>query len=73
MFILLAEETDRIAALTLYMLQRAIDDNRNWRGQGIMLRSAVNIFARLVVSEQCLSRNSKHASQSLRFPTATSG
>ena len=55
MFIPMAEETDRIADLTLYVLQRTIDDNRAWRRQGVDLRSAVNISARLVTSASFLS------------------
>lgn len=55
LFIPMAEETDRINSLTLFVLQRTIDDNLSWRAKGLQVRSAVNISARLVVSAAFLS------------------
>ncbi len=55
LFIPLAEESDRITDLTLYVLQRTIDDNIAWRASGMEIRSAVNISARLVASASFLS------------------
>ncbi len=55
LFIPLAEESDRIIDLTLYVLQRTIDDNAAWRARGLDIRSAVNISARLVVSAPFLA------------------
>lgn len=49
-FIPMAERSDRIHDLTLYVLARAIEDIDRWRAQGLDLRVAVNISARLVAS-----------------------
>ncbi|MEP2726668.1 EAL domain-containing protein [Roseibium sp.] len=49
-FIPLAEESNRIGDLTLFVLQRAIDDLSEWCGHGVMIRTAVNISARLISS-----------------------
>jgi EAL domain-containing protein (putative c-di-GMP-specific phosphodiesterase class I)/CHASE2 domain-containing sensor protein len=48
LFIPLAEQTDRIAPLTLYVLERVIADLAGWRAGGAMLTAAVNISAKLV-------------------------
>lgn len=55
LFIPLAEGSDRIAGLTLYVLQRAIDDLRVWCADGHVVSAAVNISARLVASEAFIS------------------
>ena len=55
LFIPLAEETDRITDLTLFVMQRTIDDLRNWCAQGLVVNAAVNISARLVTSESFIA------------------
>lgn len=47
-FIPLAEQNDRIADLTLYVLHQTIEDVRTWGRQGLSLDAAINISARLV-------------------------
>ncbi|MGB7406942.1 MAG: EAL domain-containing protein [Pontixanthobacter sp.] len=49
-FIPLAEQSDRIADLTLYVLKQTIEDLKAWCAQGLTLKAAVNISARLVSS-----------------------
>ena len=49
-FIPLAEQSDRIADLTLYVLAQAIDDLKTWCAQDLTLKAAINISARLVSS-----------------------
>jgi EAL domain-containing protein (putative c-di-GMP-specific phosphodiesterase class I)/GGDEF domain-containing protein len=51
LFIPLAEESDRITDLTLYVLRRTIRDLRHWSSQGLVVNAAVNISARLVASD----------------------
>jgi EAL domain-containing protein (putative c-di-GMP-specific phosphodiesterase class I)/CHASE2 domain-containing sensor protein len=48
LFIPLAEEADRIAPLTLFVLGRVIDDLAAWRQAGIDLAAAVNLSAMLI-------------------------
>lgn len=48
LFIPLAEQSDRIAPLTLFVLQRAMDDLAGWRSRGIDLAVAVNLSAVLL-------------------------
>lgn len=48
LFIPLAEQADRIAPLTLCVLDRVIEDLASWRAQGLDLTVAVNMSARLV-------------------------
>jgi EAL domain-containing protein (putative c-di-GMP-specific phosphodiesterase class I) len=54
-FIPLAEQSDRIAGLTLYVLRTAIADLRDWCERGLVLKTAVNISARLISSPQFVS------------------
>lgn len=49
-FIPLAEESNRIGELTLFVLQRAIEDLLDWCARGVVIRTAVNISARLISS-----------------------
>ncbi|MGB3738793.1 MAG: EAL domain-containing protein [Pontixanthobacter sp.] len=49
-FIPLAEQSDRIADLTLYVLEQAIEDLKAWCAQDLTLKAAINISARLVSS-----------------------
>ena len=50
LFIPLAEQSDRIRPLTLFMLERVMRDLARWRTQGIELTAAVNISAKLVAA-----------------------
>ena len=50
-FIGLAEQTDRIQDLTLYVLDRLLADVRHWRDRGHDIRAAINISARLISSK----------------------
>lgn len=54
-FIPLAEETDRIEPLTLFVLNRTISDLNAWCKQGIVVSAAVNISAKLISSERFVS------------------
>lgn len=49
-FIPLAEQNDRIADLTMYVLERTIADLGEWHSRGLVIKAAVNISARLVTS-----------------------
>lgn len=51
-FIPLAEEMDRIAGLTLFVLNRAISDLLAWRERGIIMQVAVNISASVISSPE---------------------
>ncbi len=48
LFIPMAEQTDRIEALTLYVLDRVIEDLAAWRAIGHAVDAAVNISAKLL-------------------------
>ena len=50
-FIGLAEQTDRIQDLTLYVLDRLLADVSQWRDSGYDIRAAINISARLIASK----------------------
>ena len=47
-FIPLAEQTDRIGPLTLFVFERALRDVASWQAQGHCLTAAVNISAKLL-------------------------
>ncbi|WP_445193104.1 putative bifunctional diguanylate cyclase/phosphodiesterase [Sphingomonas sp. Tas61C01] len=49
-FIPLAEQTGRVAPLTLFVLARVIEDLAHWRSIGLDLTAAVNISAKLVTA-----------------------
>ena len=51
-FIPLAEQTDRIAPLTLFVLERALGDIAAWQAQGHFLTVAVNISAKLLARRE---------------------
>lgn len=51
-FIPLAEETNRIEALTLFVLHQTIMDLRKWRDDDVIVSAAVNISATLISSEK---------------------
>ncbi len=50
LFIPLAEQTDRIAPLTLYVVERVLADIATWRVLGHDLAAAINISAKLLSS-----------------------
>ena len=47
-FIPLAEQSDRIAPLTLFIIARVIADVAHWRTQGLRLTAAINLSATLI-------------------------
>ena len=51
LFIPLAEETNRIEALTLFVLRKTIEDLTVWKADGVDISAAVNISANLISSE----------------------
>ena len=51
-FIPLAEESNRVGELTLFVLRRAIGDLGEWGARGVSIRTAVNISARLISSPE---------------------
>lgn len=55
-FIPLAEESNRIGEMTLFVLQRALDDLSQWCARGVVIRTAVNISARLIASAQFIGQ-----------------
>ena len=50
-FIPLAEKSDHIADMTLFVLQRTLRDLAQWRSAGLEVKGAVNISARLLASQ----------------------
>ena len=55
LFIPMAEESDRITDLTLFVLRQTIEDLGNWCAQGLVISAAVNISARLIASPSFIS------------------
>ena len=55
LFIPMAEESDRITDLTLFVLRRTIEDLGKWCAQGLVISAAVNISARLITSPSFIS------------------
>lgn len=55
LFIPLAEESDRVADLTLFVLRRTIENLEDWCERGLIVSAAVNISARLVTSDDFLA------------------
>lgn len=55
LFIPLAERNDRIAGLTLHVLDRTIADLRSWRAQGHLITGAINISAKLLNSAEFIA------------------
>ncbi len=51
LFIGLAEQTDRIAPLTLHVIELVLGDLAHWHRQGIGITAAVNISAKLLTSD----------------------
>jgi len=56
LFIPLAEETNRIEALTLFVLRRTIRDLKIWAENEIEISAAVNISANLISSDSFVSK-----------------
>lgn len=54
-FIPLAEESNRIEPLTLYVLRKTIEDLRDWCEKGAIISAAVNISAKLISSDSFMS------------------
>jgi EAL domain-containing protein (putative c-di-GMP-specific phosphodiesterase class I)/CHASE2 domain-containing sensor protein len=48
LFIPLAEQADRIAPLTLFVLDRVVQDIAAWDREGLLLSAAINVSARLL-------------------------
>ncbi|MEM1051847.1 MAG: EAL domain-containing protein [Pseudomonadota bacterium] len=55
LFIPLAEETNRIDRMTLFVLRRTITDLLEWSRNGVDMSAAVNISANLITSERFAS------------------
>ncbi|HIA55448.1 MAG TPA: EAL domain-containing protein [Candidatus Melainabacteria bacterium] len=56
LFIPMAEDANRICDLTLYVLQRTIDDLAAWCQHGLVVSAAVNISAKLVYSNEFIDK-----------------
>ncbi|MEX0342679.1 MAG: EAL domain-containing protein [Erythrobacter sp.] len=54
-FIPLAEETNRIDRLTLFVLEQTISDLSDWSRRGIVISAAINISANLITTESFVS------------------
>src|SRR5690606_5036730 len=54
-FIPLAERNDRIAPLTLHVLERTIADQHAWKAAGHPITAAVNVSAKLLDSEEFIA------------------
>lgn len=67
LFIPLAEETNRIDRMTLFVLRRTIRDLLEWSQNGIVVSAAVNISANLITSERFVS-TVERVLQSMRVP-----
>lgn len=66
-FIPLAEQADRIADLTLFVLERTMADLAHWCASGVVLKAAVNISARLIVSPDFIA-SAEHMIEQSRIP-----
>lgn len=67
LFIPLAEETNRIDRMTLFVLKRTITDLLEWCRGDIIVSAAVNISANLITSERFVSAV-EHVLQETRVP-----
>ncbi|WP_260598876.1 putative bifunctional diguanylate cyclase/phosphodiesterase [Sphingomonas endolithica] len=70
LFIPLAEQTDRIAPLTIYVLKRVLADLQVWRGRGHNVAAAINISAKLL-SSQSFNAEIERALASFDAPTTS--
>jgi EAL domain-containing protein (putative c-di-GMP-specific phosphodiesterase class I) len=73
-----AERNDRIAGMTLYVLERTIGDLQSWQAQGHQMSAAVNLSAKLLNSAgfladlRCLIETSGIAPKVLTFEVTES-
>ncbi|UZK67752.1 putative bifunctional diguanylate cyclase/phosphodiesterase [Sphingomonas sp. M1-B02] len=56
LFIPLAERNDRIAGLTLHVLQQTISDLQLWKSSGHSITGAVNLSAKLLISAEFIEK-----------------
>jgi diguanylate cyclase len=68
LFIPLAERNDRIAGLTLHVLQQTIRDLEEWRRQGHEVSGAVNLSAKLLGSPSFIAELGRHVTDSTLPP-----
>jgi len=55
-FVPLAELSDVIRPLTMWVLEESLRQQRDWRGRGHAVSIAVNLSARLLMDESCATR-----------------
>lgn len=67
LFIPLAEETNRIDRMTLFVLKRTIADLLEWCRNDVVVSAAVNISANLITSESFVAA-AEHILQEMRVP-----
>jgi len=67
LFIPLAEETNRIDRMTLFVLRRTITDLLKWCESDVVVSAAVNISANLITSERFVSA-AERVLQEMRVP-----
>jgi EAL domain-containing protein (putative c-di-GMP-specific phosphodiesterase class I)/CHASE2 domain-containing sensor protein len=67
-FIPLAESSDRVADLTLFVLHQSLSDLARWNEAGLNLRAAVNISARLLTSYVFLEQVEKLVNETSARP-----
>ena len=67
LFIPLAEETNRIDRMTLFVLRRTISDLLEWCRDEVVVSAAVNISANLITSERFVSA-AERVLQDMRVP-----
>jgi EAL domain-containing protein (putative c-di-GMP-specific phosphodiesterase class I) len=68
LFIPLAERNDRIASLTLHVLEQTIRDLANWRAHGHEISGAVNLSAKLLTSASFIA-DLQHLVATSEIPT----
>jgi EAL domain-containing protein (putative c-di-GMP-specific phosphodiesterase class I)/CHASE2 domain-containing sensor protein len=68
-FVPLAERSDRIAPMTLYVIERVLDDVAQWRAEGLVATAAINISAKLL-SEPVFNRHVVRMLERTSVPTA---
>lgn len=67
LFIPLAEETNRIDRMTLFVIRRTISDLLEWCRNDVVISAAVNISANLITSERFVSA-AERVLQEMRVP-----
>ena len=68
-FVPLAERSDRIAPMTLYVIERVLEDVAQWRAEGLVATAAINISAKLL-SEPVFNRHVVRMLERTSVPTA---